>query len=165
MKKIIGMLLFCISPWWLVFGSDKQAAYVGANSCKNCHSAAYVDWTESDHYMAMQPAQAPFVKGNFADASVEFNGVTTGFFIKDDLYMVQTVDENNKPRQYPIKYTFGFYPLQQYLIELEGGFIQALNIAWDNRPAEQGGQKWFHLREEENVDAEHPFFWTRHFQN
>ena len=42
-------------------------------------------------------------------------------------------------------YTFGVDPLQQYLIELPGGRLQALGIAWDTRPKAQGGQRWFHL--------------------
>ena len=44
-----------------------------------------------------------------------------------------------------IKYTFGVYPLQQYLIELPGGRLQALGVAWDARPKAEGGQRWFHL--------------------
>lgn len=41
-----------------------------------------------------------------------------------------------------IKYTFGVYPLQQYLIEFPDGHLQALNITWDSRSKEQGGQHW-----------------------
>jgi hypothetical protein len=26
-----------------------------------------------------------------------------------------------------------------------GGRLQALGIAWDSRPKDQGGQRWFHL--------------------
>jgi hypothetical protein len=44
-----------------------------------------------------------------------------------------------------VKYTFGVHPLQQYLIELPGGRMQAFGIAWDARPKAQGGQRWFHL--------------------
>jgi len=31
--------------------------------------------------------------------------------------------------------------LQQYLIAMPGGRYQALGIAWDSRPKEQGGQR------------------------
>ena len=30
------------------------------------------------------------------------------------------------------------------LIALPGGRLQALGIAWDSRPKDQGGQRWFH---------------------
>ena len=43
------------------------------------------------------------------------------------------------------RYTFGVTPLQQYLIEFPDGRLQALSIAWDTRPQEVGGQRWFHL--------------------
>ena len=39
---------------------------------------------------------------------------------------------------FEIKYTFGVHPLQQYLIELPGGRMQALSIAWDSRPEGAG---------------------------
>ena len=42
-----------------------------------------------------------------------------------------------------MNYTFGVDPLQQYLIEFADGRIRALSIAWDIRPKEQGGQRWF----------------------
>ena len=29
----------------------------------------------------------------------------------------------------------------------------------------KAGQRWYHLRANENIDPEHPFYWTRHFQN
>ena len=54
---------------------------------------------------------------------------------------------------YKIDYTFGVYPLQQYLIAFPGGRWQALSLAWDSPPAGQGGQRWFHLYPDEKVDA------------
>jgi hypothetical protein len=36
-------------------------------------------------------------------------------------------------------------PLQQYLVEFPGGRLQALSLAWDTRPQEAGGQRWFYL--------------------
>jgi hypothetical protein len=66
---------------------------------------------------------------------------------------------------FPVKYTFGHFPLQQYLVDIGKGHLQALNVAWDSRPEEQGGQRWFHLQADEDITPEHPFFWTGHFQN
>jgi hypothetical protein len=60
--------------------------------------------------------------------------------------MVRTDGPDGALRDYPIAYTFGVYPLQQYLIAMPGGRLQALGVAWDSRPKEQGGQRWFHLR-------------------
>ena len=56
-------------------------------------------------------------------------------------------------------------PLQQYLIELPGGRLQALGIAWDTRPKAQGGQRWFHLYPGQNIRAGDPLHWTGVNQN
>jgi hypothetical protein len=39
-----------------------------------------------------------------------------------------------------VKYTFGIDP-KQYLVEFSDGRLQALSLAWDSRPKEQGGQR------------------------
>ena len=67
---------------------------------------------------------------------------------------------DGKLADYEIKYTFGVHPLQQYLIELPGGRLQALSIAWDARPKAQGGQRWFHLYPGQNIKAGDWLHWT-----
>ncbi len=63
------------------------------------------------------------------------------------------------------KYTFGVTPLQQYLIEFPGGRMQALSIAWDTRPKEEGGQRWFHLYPNERITYKDELHWTGPQQN
>jgi hypothetical protein len=52
------------------------------------------------------------------------------------------------------------YPLQQYLIEFPGGRLQTLDIGWDSRPKEQGGQRWFHLHPDDPVRQDDVLHWT-----
>jgi hypothetical protein len=40
-----------------------------------------------------------------------------------------------------------------------------LSIAWDARPAESGGQRWFHLYPDERIDHRDELHWTRRQQN
>ena len=56
-------------------------------------------------------------------------------------------------------------PLEQYLLELPGGRLQALTIAWDSRPKADGGQRWFHLHPNETIKAGDPLHWTGLQQN
>src|SRR5262249_16450352 len=42
---------------------------------------------------------------------------------------------------------------------------QALAIAWDSRPAAQGGQRWFHLYPDQNLTTHDPLHWTGPNQN
>ena len=66
---------------------------------------------------------------------------------------------------YEITYTFGATPLQQYLIEFPGERYQALGIAWDARPEEEGGQRWFHLYPNEKIAHDDELHWTGLNQN
>ena len=79
--------------------------------------------------------------------------------------MVRTDGKDGKLTDYAITYTFGVTPLQQYLIEFDGGRYQALSIAWDSRPKANGGQKWFHLYPNEKVNHNDQLHWTKRYQN
>ena len=84
---------------------------------------------------------------------------------RDGKFFVNTDGPDGKLADYEIKYAFGVRPLQQYLIELPGGRMQALGIAWDSRPKAQGGQRWFHLYPGQNIKAGDPLHWTGIEQN
>jgi Cytochrome c554 and c-prime len=58
---------------------------------------------------------------------------------------VRTAGADGAMHDFVIRYTFGVYPLQQYLVALPGGRLQPLPLAWDARPAAEGGQRWFVL--------------------
>ena len=60
------------------------------------------------------------------------DGVTSRFFKRDGKYFINTQGEDGKNHDYEVRYTFGYFPLQQYLIELPGGRLQPLQIAWDD---------------------------------
>ena len=103
---------------------------------------------------------AESVLGDFANAKFAYAGTTSTFSRRDGKFFVNTDGPDGKLADYEIKYTFGVRPLQQYLIELPGGRMQALGIAWDSRPKAQGGQRWFHLYPGQNLKAGDPLHWT-----
>ncbi|SDW09633.1 tetratricopeptide repeat protein [Thiocapsa roseopersicina] len=141
-----------------------QRGFVGAALCAECHKAELDLWTGSDHDLAMTQVTPDTVLGNFDDAEIEAHGVTSRFFRRDGGYFVQTDGPDGELRDYPIRYTFGWSPLQQYLIEFPGGRLQALGLAWDTRSPEQGGQRWFHLYPDADPDSpmdhSNPLHWT-----
>ena len=145
--------------------TGKTATYVGAKVCKTCHEGEFKAWSGSHHDLAMQEATAATVLGNFADARFRHLGVESSFFKRGDKFMVRTDGPDGKLTDYEIAYTFGVYPLQQYLIAFPGGRYQALSIAWDARAKDQGGQRWFHLQPGEKVDHTDPLHWTGRYQN
>ncbi|MDO6560742.1 multiheme c-type cytochrome [Paraglaciecola chathamensis] len=139
--------------------------YIGAQACQSCHQSEFAQWQQSDHFKAMQDATKDSVLGDFADTDVEFHNIKTRFFVENGHYKITTNNKQNKVQTFDVPYTFGFYPLQQYLVDVGEGKLQAFNIAWDSRSKEEGGQRWFHLQPIEKITSEHPFFWQRHFQN
>ena len=139
--------------------------HVGGNVCGECHAQAYTAWRGSHHDLAMQVADERTVLGNFAQAKFTYAGTTSSFFRRDGRFVVRTDGPDGKLADYPVKYTFGVYPLQQYLIELPGGRLQALSIAWDTRPKAAGGQRWFHMYPGQGIKAGDPLHWTGIGQN
>ena len=111
--------------------ADEAVRFVGAQVCAGCHAAEAQRWAGSHHALAMQKATPATVLGNFADAKVNHFGVVTRFSRSGDRFLVHTDGPDGALHDYEIAYTFGLYPLQQYLIALPGGRLQALGIAWD----------------------------------
>ena len=142
-----------------------EKSYVGAEACRGCHASQYEAWRGSDHFQSMLPATTDHVRGDFSDQRITLGGRTTRFFKAQGKYFIETPNEQGKATKYPVIYTFGYFPLQQYLLETEKGRLQAFDIAWDARPEAEGGQRWYQLQDEAVTDPEHPFFWTGYYQN
>ena len=160
-SPFILILVCLLFPRMLVAGT----VYAGAQSCMTCHTAQFEAWQGSHHDLAMQHANAKSVLGDFDDASFRHGDVTSTFYQKGGRYLVRTDGPDGKLQDFEIKYTFGVYPLQQYLVELPGGRLQALSITWDARPQAQGGQRWFHLYPDETIPHDDVLHWTRPSQN
>jgi predicted CXXCH cytochrome family protein len=100
------------------------------------------------------------VLGNFDDTKFEDNGLTSRFFVKDGRYFVETDGADGKLAIFEVKYVVGVAPLQQYLVELDRGRLQALDIAWDTM-----GKRWFHLYPNANISAGNGLHWTGPYEN
>lgn len=145
--------------------STETAAFVGSETCAGCHRAEADLWRTSQHKLAMDHASQQSVLGDFNDARFDYYGVRSRFFRKDGKFLVETDGSDGKLATFEIKYTFGVDPLQQYLIEFPDGRLQALSIAWDARPKDKGGQRWFHLYSNEEIKHDDVLHWTKLNQN
>jgi predicted CXXCH cytochrome family protein len=142
-----------------------DAKFVGAAQCATCHAQENGRWRGSHHQLAMQPAVDSTVLGDFNHASFDNNGITSSFFRDGSKFMVRTDGPDSALHDYEIAYTFGVYPLQQYLVTMPGGRLQALGIAWDTRARETGGQRWFFLYPGQKIRARDSRHWTGLDQN
>jgi tetratricopeptide (TPR) repeat protein len=142
-----------------------QQGFVGSQACASCHEEAYEAWRGSHHDWAMDHARPETVLGDFDEATVTIHGVTSRFFTRDGKYLVTTEGADGELADFEILYTFGVEPLQQYLVPFPDGRLQALSLAWDTRPAAEGGQRWFHLYPDEHIAHDDELHWTGLQQN
>ena len=164
-RRLIRRLLLGLATLGAVIGDAQLPAaagpgYVGVDRCAQCHERETELWRDSHHDLAMAEAGPQTVLGDFNNTAFTAHGVTYRFYTKDGNFMVRADGRDGELDDYRVAYSFGWYPLQQYLIEFPGGRLQSLGVAWDARPQQEGGQRWFHLYPDEAMDHNHPLHWT-----
>ncbi|MCK5766083.1 MAG: hypothetical protein KAH26_08860, partial [Bacteroidales bacterium] len=117
-----------------------QPYFTGGESCIECHQIEYDLWKASDHDLAMAHASDETVLGDFNDATFEFDGEVHRFYKREDRFFVWTSGPDGEMGEFEITYTFGYRPLQQYLVPFEGGRLQCLPLTWDTDKNE-----WYHM--------------------
>lgn len=170
---LIAKLVLILSiPLYLVVKnmSDKEdqmtaeADYVGAEACIECHNAEYDQWKTSDHFKAMALATDSTVVADFNDVSFESMGLTHRFYRDGEKFMVTTDGASGELEDFEIKYVFGYYPLQQFLVEFPGGRLQTLQLTWNCVDS-----VWYSMVEmiyaDEDIDSDNWLHWTNQAQN
>ena len=155
--RILFFIVSCLSASAVPAGIE----HVGRDACVECHAEQVKRWQGSHHDLAMQHATDETVLADFNDARFTYAGITSTFYKKHGSFMVRTDGPDGKLRDYEVRYTFGVAPLQQYLVELENGRLQALTIARDTRSKSEGGQRWFHLYPDDAITYQDELHWTR----
>jgi len=130
--------------------------YVGSERCRSCHQTQYDAWKGSNHARAMQPARDGTVLGDFGDARFVHRGKEWRFFRSGERFMVHAEGPDGTMQDYPVAYTFGVAPLQQYLVAFRGGRLQALSAAWDTR-----AKRWFYVNPGPDAPPGDWLHWTR----
>ena len=150
---LTGALQHCSSGSEAALAADE--GFLGDQACQSCHEKAYADWHGSHHDLAMAEAVDSTVLGNFDNATFTSKGITSTMFKRDGEYYINTEGPDGQLQDYRIDYTFGWYPLQQYLVEFPGGRLQCLHIAWDSQE-----NKWFDLQPEQRYAPDDWMHWT-----
>ena len=152
-------------PDYTTSNEMRRAGYVGREACAPCHEREMRLFAGSRHDLAMQPADSSTVLGDFSGDTFTQFGVTSRFDRHNGAYFVTTDGPDGRPAEFRIAYTFGVFPLQQYLVAFPDGRFQALPLAWDARAKTEGGQRWFHLYPHERITAGDVLHWTGPEQN
>ena len=140
--------------------TEAAAVFAGSDKCKDCHKTEYDKWQGSHHYHAMAVADEESVLGDFNGAEFTIHGITSRFYRKDGGFFVHTQGPDGKMGSFEITHTFGWYPLQQYLVPFPGGRYQCLPIAWDIK-----GKKWYRVPPVEDIPPDDWLYWTNNGQN
>lgn len=168
----LGALLLAsglCADWYVGLPPGREATFVGVQKCATCHPAQFNEWKGSNHDRAMEVATEATVLGDFNDHLFEHKNPRTGehygdtsrLFKRDGKFYINTEGPHGEMQDFEIKYTYGVAPLQQYLVELDRGKMQALSVAWDTSKKE-----WFLLDVEgERIHPGDPLHWTNRALN
>jgi len=140
--------------------TDTEASFVGSIECQDCHKLEYDKWQGSHHDLAMDVANENTVLGDFNNTEFTLHGITSRFYRKDGKYFVHTNGPGGEMGDFEITHTFGWYPLQQYLIPFPGGRLQTLHIAWNSKE-----NFWFRVPPEGPIEPNDWLYWTNAAQN
>ncbi|MDG2392877.1 MAG: multiheme c-type cytochrome [Thalassotalea sp.] len=164
--KFIAFVLTSFVTVMLITSSliSVNAFAQGDGACVDCHTEQTSKWQQSDHAKAMAIADETTVKANFNKQTSEHYGQKAYFYKSKGKFFVD-ISYDDKVETLAIAYTFGHYPLQQYLVETKKGSFQVLPFAWDSRTIEEGGQRWYHNYANEEIKPEDRLHWRQPLQN
>jgi len=148
-----------ISPAGENLQTEPRNSFVGSLKCMDCHKNEFDKWQGSHHDHAMHVADHITVLGDFNNAVLISHGIQSRFYLKDGKFFTYTRGPDGKMGEFEITHTFGWYPLQQYLVPFPGGRLQCLPIAWNVRE-----KKWYHLYPDLS-DPKDWLYWTNAGQN
>jgi predicted CXXCH cytochrome family protein len=137
-----------------------EAIFVGRQACARCHESATRAWTGSHHDRAMTEPTPESVRGDFSGARFEADGMRARFFRRNEKFLIETDGPDGLTTTYEVAYTFGWSPLQQYLVRFPGGRLQAFSVAWDTEK-----RRWFFLYPGREIPPSDWLHWTRNGQN
>lgn len=133
-------------------------------NCVSCHQSAVSDWQQSDHAKAMAEATSATVLGDFNNATFDHFTQKAKFFKQGNSFKIEFT-EQDKTKVYTVAYTFGHYPLQEYLIKTGDGKMQVFPFAWDSRPKSEKGQRWYPVYPDEDIKSADRLHWQQPMQN
>jgi Tfp pilus assembly protein PilF len=163
---VLAFPLYLVRMAWLADHGPvpSEAQFVGAQACIECHKLEYDLWNGSHHDLAMDHATEGTVLGDFNDAVFEHQGRTHKFYKRDGRFFVYTDGPDGKMAEFEVLYTFGWTPLQQYLVPFPDGKLQTLALTWHTIHGE-----WYHMADavypDEVIDHNNWLHWTRMGQN
>ena len=134
---------------------EAHPEFVGDLTCRTCHAGEWEEWRGSHHDMAMAEPDEETVRGDFSDVTFIDGEDEYRFYRQEGDYLVEAPGPDGESTPFRLVYTFGWEPLQQYLVDIGSGKLQALHIAWDTEREE-----WFSLYPDDQFEPDDWLHWT-----
>ena len=133
---IVGLLLGPLSSAEEKPG-QKDSAYTGSSSCRECHEKFYKLWAPSHHGLAMQPYSDELAQKELLPQKEDI--VIGGYRYRAEIqagagYVLEKGPDGEK--RYPISYALGGKNVYYFLTPMERGRLQTLPVAYDVRKRE-----------------------------
>jgi predicted CXXCH cytochrome family protein len=157
---------YFVADYYTGLPEDIERNYVGREACVTCHQEQASLFHNSHHDLAMDLATDETVLADF-DHTLEHHGLTSKMYREGDRFMIRTDGADGEMNDFEVKYVFGVFPLQQYMVEMpqdspapEGavGRLQVLRESWDVE-----NNRWFYLNPpdvSERLEGDDPLHWT-----
>ncbi len=155
------------ADYWSAMPADAKASFVGRSGCAECHREQTDAFNGSHHDLAMDVAGEQTVLGDFDNATIQHDGITSRMYRDGERYMVHTEGPTGQMEDFQVKYVFGWEPLQQYMVEFDRtedmsddqiARLQVLRLSWDTEQ-----KRWFYLRPpdvQDKLSPDDPLHWT-----
>lgn len=156
----IAVLLMIGIGWAYAQSSKDKPKHVGTMTCIGCHSEYLEDWKQSHHGWAWNVPDERHVLADFSGTRFDSPDLSAKFYKNGSQFIVETLGQDGKRKTFPVHSTAGVAPLQQYLLEVEKGRLQAFDLAWDTEK-----KRWYHLYPNQSVGVSDGLHWTGPYKN
>lgn len=142
------------------FAQTDHPDYVGSSTCADCHEAEMEAWKNSHHALAWTFANEDNVLADFGSTTFSHKKADWYFSKDTDNFVVETLGDDGEKKQYKVVGVAGIAPLQQYLVDIGDGHIQALDVVWDVEK-----ERWYHLYPDQDLPPGDGLHWTGPYKN
>ncbi len=113
--------------------------YATSATCVPCHPGRFESWHRTFHRTMTRRADRAAVVGDFEDASLTYQGVTSRFTREGDRHFIATLSPDGAIERHEVVMTVGSRRIQQYVARIGRRHVR-LPLAWDIEE-----RRWIHL--------------------
>lgn len=103
-----------VADYFVGISVNGSSEFTGSAKCAECHKSQFDRWHASPHDRAMDLATSETVLGDFNNAHLNYQGMTSRMFRDGERYMIHTEGPDGELADFEVKYVFGFDPSQRH---------------------------------------------------